>query len=62
MHAGTRPGLSYSLQYAPPEVVAAVEARQPTLPADAAVDMWALGVIACAPRSLPCLPLSLIHI
>lgn len=44
--AGAAVGLSYSLAYAPPEVVHAIEAAAPTLVASAAVDMWALGVIA----------------
>lgn len=44
--AGTQPGLSYSLQYAPPEIVAAVETGESTVLADSAADMWALGVIA----------------
>eukprot|EP00892_Ulva_mutabilis_P002495 jgi/Ulvmu1/12246/UM086_0037.1 len=43
---GAAVGLSYSLAYAPPEVVNAIEAAAPTLVASAKVDMWALGVIA----------------
>jgi serine/threonine protein kinase len=39
-------GLSFSLLYAPPEVVHAVEAKDKTVRADPAVDMWAIGVIA----------------
>lgn len=36
----------YSLHYAAPEVVHAVEAGSRTIYVDAAVDMWAIGVIA----------------
>ena len=45
-------GISYSLCYAAPEVVAALEAGKKQLEVDAAVDVWALGVIACAPDTL----------
>jgi serine/threonine protein kinase len=45
-HAGTNPGLSFSLHYAPPEVVAAVEAKEKSGRASTATDMWALGVVA----------------
>ena len=40
--------ISYSLCYAAPEVVQALEEGKHTLVVDAAVDIWALGVIACA--------------
>ena len=45
-HAGTMRGLSYSLQYAAPEVLAAVEAGATSIATSAAADIWALGVIA----------------
>ena len=38
--------LKYSLKYAAPEVVQAVEAGSTTIFVDAAVDIWAVGVIA----------------
>ena len=44
--AGLEFNLSYSLAYAPPEVIQALEAHQRVLVADASADMWALGVIA----------------
>lgn len=44
--AGTTADLMYSLRYAAPVVVHAVEARNRTIVADAAVDIWAVGVIA----------------
>lgn len=44
--AGTTRGLSYSLQYAAPEILEAVEAGETSMRASAAADIWALGVIA----------------
>jgi Protein kinase domain len=44
--AGTTCPLTFSLTYAPPETVSAYERGARTATADAAVDMWALGVIA----------------
>lgn len=38
--------LSFSPRYASPEMVMAYEARQAQVPAEAAVDMWAIGIIA----------------
>jgi len=38
--------LSYSIKYAAPEVVHALEAGSRTIHVDAAVDVWAVGVIA----------------
>lgn len=39
-------GLSLSLKYAAPEVVNALEAGKRTIHVNAAVDIWAIGVIA----------------
>lgn len=44
--AGSIAPLSYSLRYAPPEVIRALEGGQRTIQADPAVDIWAIGVIA----------------
>ena len=44
--AGTTASLSLSLKYAAPEVVRAYEAGHKTISVDAAVDIWAVGVIA----------------
>lgn len=44
--AGARTGLSFSLNYAAPETVAAHESGARTIVADAAADVWALGVLA----------------
>ena len=38
--------LSFSLLYAPPEIIEAVVARRDYVPVDTAADVWALGVIA----------------
>lgn len=38
--------LSFSLKYAAPEVVAAYEAKDRTIVANPAMDMWALGLMA----------------
>ena len=46
MHAGDTVPLSYSPSYMPPEVAQAAERGDPTIVADAASDMWALGVMA----------------
>eukprot|EP00892_Ulva_mutabilis_P000505 jgi/Ulvmu1/10455/UM063_0010.1 len=43
---GSTAGLAFSLKYAPPEVMAAVESGCRTIHVDAAVDIWAIGVIA----------------
>ena len=43
---GTAAELSFSLYYAPPETIAAWQAGQETVPANPAVDVWALGVRA----------------
>eukprot|EP00892_Ulva_mutabilis_P005991 jgi/Ulvmu1/3764/UM175_0012.1 len=43
---GLTTGLSYSLKYAAPEVVHALESGSRTIQADAAVDIWAIGIIA----------------
>eukprot|EP00892_Ulva_mutabilis_P005772 jgi/Ulvmu1/3567/UM167_0001.1 len=43
---GSTASLSFSLKYAAPEVVHALEAGSKTIHVDAAVDMWAVGVIA----------------
>eukprot|EP00892_Ulva_mutabilis_P005912 jgi/Ulvmu1/3693/UM017_0110.1 len=43
---GSTAGLSFSLKYAAPEVVHALEAGSKTVHVDAAVDIWAFGVIA----------------
>jgi serine/threonine protein kinase len=44
--AGKVCGISYSLCYAAPEVLNALEAGEKKMEVDAAVDIWALGVIA----------------
>ena len=38
--------LSYSLSYAPPEVIQAVRGSRRTIVADTAMDAWALGIVA----------------
>lgn len=43
---GSSVGLSFSLLYAPPEVIDAVERQERQVKADPAIDMWAIGVIA----------------
>eukprot|EP00892_Ulva_mutabilis_P002841 jgi/Ulvmu1/12558/UM090_0045.1 len=43
---GTMASLSFSLKYAAPEVVHALEAGSKTILAETAVDIWAIGVIA----------------
>lgn len=48
-HAGKMESISYSLGYTAPEVLLALEAGQKLIRVDPAVDVWALGVIACAP-------------
>lgn len=49
--------MAFSLAYAPPEVIEAWEGNQATIPVSAAVDMWAVGVIAvellCGERLFP---------
>ena len=45
-HAGDTVPLTYSPLYAPPEVAQADERGDRTIVADAAADMWALGVMA----------------
>ena len=44
--AGSTAGLAFSLKYAPPEVIGALESGCRTVHVDAAVDIWAIGVIA----------------
>lgn len=44
--AGSTASLMFSLKYAAPEVVQALQAGNKTVIADAAVDIWAIGVIA----------------
>ena len=44
--AGSTASLSYSLKYAAPEVVHALEEGSRTILVDSAVDIWAVGVIA----------------
>ena len=46
MHAGDNVPLTFSPMYAPPEVAEAAESGDRTIVADAAADMWALGVMA----------------
>lgn len=46
MHAGTKAKISYSLGYTAPEVILAVEAGQRNMEASAALDIWAVGVVA----------------
>eukprot|EP00892_Ulva_mutabilis_P005913 jgi/Ulvmu1/3694/UM017_0111.1 len=43
---GSTAGLSFSLKYAAPEVVHALEVGSRSIHVDAAVDIWAIGVIA----------------
>lgn len=43
---GSTAGLSFSLNYTAPEVLSALESGCDTILVDAAVDMWAVGVIA----------------
>jgi serine/threonine protein kinase len=42
--AGADAPLSFSLQYAPPEVILAHKADKRSIVADASADVWALGV------------------
>ena len=44
--AGAKTGLSFSLNYAAPEVLAVQAAGGRVVTADAAADVWALGVVA----------------
>jgi Protein kinase domain len=44
--AGSEAPLLYSVQYAPPEVIAAAARGKRTVVASGAVDVWALGVVA----------------
>lgn len=44
--AGSTARLTLSLKYAAPEIIAALEAGCHTIHVDAAVDIWAIGVIA----------------
>lgn len=44
--AGSVASLKYSLKYAAPEVVYALEAGDIAIIVDAAVDIWAIGVVA----------------
>jgi serine/threonine protein kinase len=44
--AGTDARIAYSLLYAPPETVSAIEAGDRRVCPDCSLDMWALGVIA----------------
>ena len=46
LHTGNDAGLSFSLKYAAPEVVHALEAGSREIHVDPAVDIWAVGVIA----------------
>lgn len=46
MRAGAEASLSFSLKYAAPETVHALEAGSRTIHVDPAVDIWAVGVIA----------------
>lgn len=43
---GMRTGLSFSLNYASPEIIIAQESGQRTLDVSASADVWALGVVA----------------
>ena len=43
---GTRAPLAFTLTYAPPEIIRASEAKEAQVVATAAVDVWALGVMA----------------
>lgn len=42
--AGEEAGLSFSLYYAPPELVIAYKEKRRTILADPSADVWALGV------------------
>jgi serine/threonine protein kinase len=44
--AGQEAPLSFSLKYAPPEVVKAYEARESIIMVDASMDMWSFGLMA----------------
>lgn len=44
--AGSTASLAYSLNYAAPEVIQALESGRRTVHVNAAVDIWAIGVIA----------------
>ena len=44
--AGVAAPLSYTLVYSPPEVAAAVSTGAKSIVADAAMDAWAMGVVA----------------
>ena len=44
--AGSTARLCYSLKYAPPEIIHALEAGRKTTQVSGAVDIWAVGVIA----------------
>ena len=44
--AGSTARLCYSLKYAPPEIIHALEAGRKTTEVSGAVDIWAVGVIA----------------
>jgi serine/threonine protein kinase len=46
MHAGHETRLTFSLAYSPPEALQALQEGAVTVTADAAADMWAIGVIA----------------
>lgn len=43
---GTRVPLAFSLSYSPPEVIRAAQEQETHMKASAAVDVWALGVVA----------------
>lgn len=45
-HAGERAKIVHNLSYAAPETILAAEAANRSVVVDAAVDVWALGVIA----------------
>ena len=46
--AGEAAELSFSLWYAPPEVIAAYKAGKRTLVANPSADVWSLGVRCCS--------------
>ena len=46
MHAGMNVPITYTLAYMPPEVAVAVELGDRNIVAEAAADVWALGVMA----------------
>jgi serine/threonine protein kinase len=46
VHAGTEVPITYTLAYAPPEVAVEIDRGDRTIVADAAADVWALGVMA----------------